>query len=383
MSAAPASASSSPAGSAATRPWTRRRWLGASLAGLAAAGCDKFRLRSPLTYQEEIDILIWDNYLSADLIARFEKQASIRVNVHLFSTNDQLEGILTTRKFPYDLAMPSAFMAKRLLDAGLLVPFNHRHLPNLGHIDRKAYNPGFDPENAYVIPYIWGATGIGYNARRIEGLPKSWRDLFAYQHRVLDGDPGNISVLDDARFTIGSALIYLGFSPNTESPAEIERAAEMLSRRIQDIDYFESDRVPQLLAEEDVELALAWSADVTKAMVTNKRVRLSLPQEGSIVFRDSFVIPRSAKNLQAVQRFVNYLLDPTVAAAVTNYSLYATTLPLARPYVNRFITNGPSYFIHPAGRNHFLEDGGILDETYRRVWAQLKSQARPRTASAH
>lgn len=364
--------------------WTRRRWLGTAALGLAAAGCDKLNLNRAISYHGEVHALLWSGYFSEEILRTFERRTRIKINVHYFDSNDQLPGLLREKKFPYDLAMPSAFMAKRLLDLGLITGFNRTHLPNLSELDSKTYNPRFDPNNTFVIPYIWGSTGIGYNARRVDGLPKSWADLFRHKLRPSSDTRGKISVLDDARFTIGSVLIYLGFSPSTDNQAEIDAAGEVLMRLRDQIDYFESSNVAKLLADGVVELAMAWSGDVMTALKgdplrqvpTNHKVRISLPREGSILFKDSFVVPRGGENRAGAEQFINYLLQPDIAAAVTNFSLYATTIPAAKPYVDRLIVNGPSYFIHPAGaeKNFSLEDRVSDEDAYDKLWKQVKAK---------
>lgn len=372
--------------------WTRRQWLATgatAAAGLMVAGCDKLPklpdfslLRHTMKVKGEIHVLIWDNYLSQAIYDTFLAETGIKVTPHIFSSNDALAGLLRKREFPYDLVMPSSFEGARLRELGLLKTLKAANLPNLAEMDGLTFNPKFDPKNQYLVPYIWGATGIGYNARRVNGLPKSWADLFAYQLRP-DGTNVGVSVLDDARFTLGTVLIYLKKSPNSASEADIEQAGEVLMKLRKNITYFESDNVAKLLADNSVDLAMAWTGDVTRAMMgdrddhipPNRGVRISLPREGAIIFRDCFAIPQAAENQQEAERFVNYLLAPKVAAEVTNYSLYATTVPKSRPLVDRFVLNGPSFFEHPEGaKNNFtLDDVIASDDVYQRVWAQVKN----------
>lgn len=422
----------------ADRLWTRRRWLGTAALGLAAAGCGRFRLGGVVPPKSVINILIWENYLPQAVLDAFLAETDIQVVVHTFSSNDQLPGILAPKDARYDLVMPTAFMGKQLMELGLITGFiKQKNLPNLELIDRKTYNPQWDHDNTYLVPYIWGSTGIGYNARRVEGLPKSWADLFAHKARAEEkaravtaeriedakaraadegdaedlarvenntqplNDDFKISVLDDAHFTIGSALLYMRLSPNTTNTAEIEGAGALLSKFRSQIDYFESDHVRDLLAGRPVvpkapgeppdrdldkllaslggkpiDLAMAWSGDVAKAMAVNRQVRLSLPSEGSIIFKDCFAIPAKTQKQEEAEMFVNYLLRPEVAGAVTNYSCYATTVTTAKPYVDRFIINGPTYFLHPAGKDAFLDDNNeASDRVFDRVWREVKRPA--------
>jgi putrescine transport system substrate-binding protein len=105
----------------------------------------------------------------------------------------------------------------------------------------------------------------------------------------------------------------------------------------------------------------------------NKQVRIALPGEGSILFRDSFAVPAMVRNYEAAHAFINFLLDPNHAAEVTNYSCYANTVAGSNPYVDRFILNGPAYFIHPSGRNFQLEYLGEAGLLHQRLWQEIKS----------
>ena len=104
-----------------------------------------------------------------------------------------------------------------------------------------------------------------------------------------------------------------------------------------------------------------------------KQLRVSLPQEGSIVFRDAFAVPAMVENYEAAHAFINFLLEPTRAAEVTNYSCYANTVAGSQAMVDRFILNGPSYFMHPAGRNYQLEYLDETDSLHDRLWQELKA----------
>jgi spermidine/putrescine-binding protein len=381
-------AATTPANFGSKELWSRRRWLGTTLLGAAAAtcGCGRLERWTPgnrISSRGAIHILVWDGYFSAEILGAFEQATGIRVHVHTIKSNDELVDLLNERKFPYDLAMPSDFLARHLHDRGMLKAFTPGGIPNLAGIDLQTHRLSFDPKHLLAVPYIWGSTGIGYNSRRVEGLPKSWADLFRHERRSHGGEFAGVSVLDDAHITIGCALIHLGFSPNTRNHAEIDRAGEVLMRVRDQISFFESNRVAQLLALGSVDLAMAWSGDVTSAMKGdrggaypgNKQIRLSLPSEGSILFRDCFVVPRHAARQEEAEQFLNFILDPRVAAEVTNHSFFATTVPAATRHVNRMLVNGPTYFIHPAGakKNFTLDWDAGNEDAFARLWARLKA----------
>jgi len=386
--------------------WTRRDWIAASLAGLATVGCS----RSSDGSQDDVDkgtirILVWSEYFSGvtdtagpdgrmirteikeAVITPFEKQTNIKVDVTLFDSNEELYRLLTADGASYDIAMPAGFMVRRLQDEGWLRRIRASAVPNSQYIDSRRFKLEFDPEMAFAFPYIWGSTGIAYNIDKVDGIPRHWSDLFD-RSKKRDDDKVRVALLDDGRFTLSAALIYLGYSPNTRVLAEIEAAGQLVRSLRSSVGSLETGSMAQKLAAGSIHLALAWSGDVASAMRTNKKIRLQLPVAGSVTFKDCFVLPYTPVEKLAAStgrgvpwterqadaaRFLNYLLEPEVAAKLTNFSCFATTLTAARKFVDRNILNGAAYFMNASGKDFPLEQADTKNGDFHRVWSEVRS----------
>jgi spermidine/putrescine transport system substrate-binding protein len=79
------------------------------------------------------------------------------------------------------------------------------------------------------VPYLWGLTGIGYGCQAVTPPPTGWDALF--NPDKLKSNTGRISMLNDMREVIGAALIYLGFSPNSTDPSQLQAAKAILLRQ--------------------------------------------------------------------------------------------------------------------------------------------------------
>ncbi|MDA8528597.1 extracellular solute-binding protein [Opitutaceae bacterium] len=370
--------------------------------------------------QNTVVVAAWPGYFPESVQRAFEDETGYVIHFVSLPADEDLLGWFEGRewenagesdRFKPHLIMPSAFVAQALKKGGHIQDFNRELLSDgvLPLTSARQYNPDFDPDNEFVIPYAWGATGIAYDSDRLNGLPESWAALFG-------GDPledevednlnfdriSQIALLDDARFTLGSVLLFQGKSPNTDNPEDVRQAANFLielSRKHRERpgnkDYFEityeESNMPTLLREEKIGLSMTWSADVTTATREetesdsgkksdqlssgNLGIRLALPNEGSIVFRDSFVISSGLTPVenQGVHALVDFMLRPEIAAEVTNSSFFANTIIEANPYVDRFIFNGPSYFIHPSRKNKFLSElAPKMREVYQIAWAHVQ-----------
>ena len=386
--------------------WTRRDWIAASLAGLATAGCSRSSGGGHGNVDKgTIRILVWSDYFTGEtetigpdgrmirteikeaVITSFENQTNIKVDITLFESSEELYRLLTADGASYDIAMPAGFMVRRLQDEGWLRRIRASAVPNSQYIDSRRFKLEFDPEMAFALPYIWGSAGIAYNIDKVDAIPRHWSDLFD-RSKKRDDEKIRIALLDDGRFTLSAALIYLGYSPSTRVLAEIEAAGQLVRSLRSSVGSLETGLMAQKLASGSIHLALAWSGDVTSAMRTNKSIRLQLPVAGSVTFKDCFVLPYTpAEKLAAstgrgvpwterqadAARFLNYLLEPEVAAKVTNFSCFATTLTAARKFVNRNILNGAAYFMNANGKDFPLEQADTQNGDFHRVWTEVRS----------
>ena len=374
---------------------TRRQWLtGAGAAAtLLAAGCDRLRLRRRATARGEPRLYVFENYMPEAILQRFTLRTGFDIRVETYPSNDVLFRQLKSGNVQCDLILPTGYMADHMRDTGMLVPLDKEKIPRLGLVDTALYNPQFDPDNRYSVPFLWGSTGIGYDSERVSGLPKSWSALFTRQEGPSLPEAFNnsfpevkVSVLDEARFVVGCTLIYLGLDPNTRDLTEITRAFDLLEQIRDRIDYFAE--APELMRSRTVGLAMAFTGDVTWAMrggvwpgtgdpavmrAGNRALRVALPAEGSIMWRDVFAVPAMTQNYEGAHAFINFLLDPRQAAEVTNYSCFANTVTGSHAFVDRFILNGPSYLMHPAGRNYQLDYSAETDSMQHQLWQEFKS----------
>lgn len=120
----------------------------------------------------------------------------------------------------YDLIVPSTYYVDRMRREGLLQKIDRSKLSNFGNLNPRLLNQSYDPNNDYSIPYLWGTTGIGYNADKVApGQLKRWADLWdpAYRNKLL--------LLNDMREVFSMGLRTLGYSINTVPDENQIRAA--------------------------------------------------------------------------------------------------------------------------------------------------------------
>ncbi|MFL6194501.1 MAG: PotD/PotF family extracellular solute-binding protein [Thermoanaerobaculia bacterium] len=336
-----------------------------AFAVLALAAC---RQNGPAEGRQ-VNVYIWTNYLPQEVVDGFQKRTGIHVNVDTYDSNEAVLEKLQSGVADYDLVVPSDYMMKVLIPQGLVQALDHGRLPNLRNLDPRLLNQKYDPGNRHSVPYLWGTTGIGYDKRK--GQVDSWAALFDPAHA------GRILMLDDPREAFGAALKLMGRSLNETDPAVLRRAADMLKAQKKLVRTYNSSDFANLLAAGDVDLAQGWNGELAEA-VANAPDRLAyvVPKEGGTLWIDNLAIPKGARNLDAAYEFLDYVMEPGVAAKIVNGVHYAGANRAALPLIDEKIRNDAA--IYPPkkvlDRCELLEDLGKTTQLIDELWTEVKAQ---------
>jgi spermidine/putrescine transport system substrate-binding protein len=217
-------------------PLTRRQFL-YSAAGLLLTGCGSTGGGQKAANQ--LNIYGWADYLDDNVIPEFEKKTGIKVIYDTFASNEALLAKVEAGGSDYDLILPSNYAVAKLRKGGYLKPIDKTKLPNFNHLMERFQNPGFDPHCQYSVPYMFGTTGIGFNKKAFPGgnYPRDWD---AFWDKKL---AGRMTLLEDARETLGFALKHRGCSYNSTDPALIAQACNDLIAQKPLVMCYSSDQV--------------------------------------------------------------------------------------------------------------------------------------------
>jgi spermidine/putrescine-binding protein len=245
-------------------------------------------------------------------------------------------------------------MVSQMRQADLLVKLNLSAIPNMANVDELFADPPYDPGNQFSAPYQWGTTGIGYLYEAIddsEGI--SWGVIF--DPELSEPNTGYISLLDDERETMGSALKYLGYSLNTTNPDEVDEAAELISATKDRLAAFNSSGYWTLLTTGETVVAQGWNGDFlgefdsisTDDYDAYEDYGYAIPVEGSAAWVDTMAIPATAEHPCTAHAFVNYMLDAENGGELTNYNYYASPNAAAAEFIYPEILEDPSIYPLP------------------------------------
>jgi spermidine/putrescine-binding protein len=345
-------------------------WAFAGLAVLAAVACRGAPGEARSPRPRRLNVYIWTNYLPAEVVSGFERRTGIRVEVDTYSSNEALLEKLQSGVADYDLVAPSDYMLAILVPQRLVLPLDRRRLPRFANLDRRFLDRRFDPGNRCSLPYLWGTTGIGYDKRKVRGPVDSWQALFDPRHA------GRILMLDDMREAFGAALELDGRSLNERDPAALRRAAARLQAQKRLVRTYNSSDFANLLAAGDVDLAQGWNGELAKVVAQDpQRFAYVVPKEGGTLWIDSLAIPSTARNLDSAYAFLDYVLQPEVAARIVDGVRYASANRASWPLVDPAIRNDPAVYPPPAvvDRCELIEDLGATTPLLDQLWTEVKA----------
>lgn len=309
-----------------------------------------------LAQDRTVRVLNWSDYIDVDLLEEFTAETGIRVVYDTFDSNEYLEEMLLEGRSGYDVVVPSGDFLGRQIQAGLFQPLDRGKLPNLVHawdfITERT--EAFDPGGRYSVNYMWGTTGIGYNADALERRlgfreVETWDVIFEPELVRRMADCG-VTLLDAPGEIVKAALNYLGRDPNSVDPADLA-AAEALLRSIRPfIRGFDSSDYIDRLAAGEVCLVIGWSGDVLQARDRAAEagdgieIGYVTPEEGALMWFDQMAVPVDAPDPDAAHRFIDFMLRPDVIARASNYVFFPNGNLAAQPLLDAEVLNDPAVY---------------------------------------
>ncbi|SRR5699024_142173 len=289
--------------------------------------------------KSSITIFNWGEYIDPALLKQFEQQTGIQVIYETFDANESMLTKIEQGGTTYDIAIPSEYMIEVMQEKSLLQPLQKDLLSNIKHIDPYFLNLPFDPHNQYSIPYFWGTVGIAYNPTLLDGQTfTSWDHLWDPSLR------NEILLVDSAREVMGMGLNSLHYSLNSIDHQELEAAAHKLYQLKPNVKAVIGDEGVQLMIQNEASVALTWSGQAAQMMDENDEIEYVIPEEGSNIWFDNIVIPTTASNIEGAHAFINFLLDPKVAAQNAEYVGYATPNLTALQYIEDEIVSDERFY---------------------------------------
>ena len=348
----------------------------------------------PAQAQERVvNFYNWSNYMAPGVLEAFTKETGIKVVYDTFDANETLETRLLTGKSGYDLVVPTGYFLERQVRANVFQKLDKAKLPNLANSwpEVSARLATYDPGNQYAANYMWGTTGIGYNVRKAREALGANVDLDASMGTLdIVFKPENLAkfkdcgvhMLDSADDILPAALTYLKIDPNSSKQADLEKAAELVSKIRPYVQKFHSSEYLSALATGEICFVFGWSGDIKQAQARAQEAKnaveiaYAIPREGSQMFFDNLAIPSDARNVAEAHELINYLYRPDVAAKNSDFLSYANGNLASQQLISGRVINDRTIYPDEDGMKRLFIITARDQPTQRivnRIWTRVKT----------
>ena len=332
----------------------------------------------------------WSDYIADEVLQQFQAETGVKLVYDVYDTNEVLEAKLLAGHSGYDLVFPTARpFGQRHVKAGIYRNLDKEKLTNYAGLDPLIMqNLGeVDPDNAHLVPYLWGTTSLGYNVAEVAARlgtnapTDTWSLIFDAGNAERLADCG-ISLLDDPTEVFIAAMIYLGKDPNSTAKADLDAASALLKEVRPFVRYFHSSQYINDLANGDLCVAHGYSGDILQARDraaeagNGVEVALAIPREGAVVFVDVMAIPADAKHPENAQRLIDFLMRPEVMAQITDYVGYANAVPASLPLLDEAVRNDQGIFPPQGVLQRLVAPAELAPAEQRartRAWTRVKA----------
>lgn len=351
-----------------------RRVIPAVICAVFVFGGFYYAQESNMMNSEKVVVYNWGEYLDPEVLTMFEEETGIDVVYEEFETNEILYPKISSGAIAYDVICPSDYMIQRMIENNLLAEINFDNIPNVKNIgkDYMEQSRQFDPENKYSVPYCWGTVGILYNKTMVDEPITSWSVLWDEKYK------DNILMQDSVRDAFGVTLKYLGYSLNSTDLDELTEARDLLIKQKPLVQAYVIDQVRDKMIGNEAAIGVIYSGEAIYTQMENPDLEYVIPEEGSNIWIDSWVIPKNAENKENAEKFINFLCRPEIALMNFEYITYSTPNSEARKLIEDEAIRNSEIAFPDLSKYDNLETfqylGTEADQTYGELWNQVKSR---------
>lgn len=323
--------------------------------------------------KETLTVLNYGKYFDPEALKLFEEETGIQVEYEEYESPEEMYTKYKAGSIDYDLLCTSDYMIQKLIDEGEVLEMKHENIAEYKNLDSEIIDASsaFDPEHKYTLPYFYGTVGILYNTDEVDASETdTWNVLWDEKYA------GKIIMENSVRDCFLVPLKQLGYSLNTTDETELNEALGMLLEQKPLIYAYFVDETGDEMAAGNASLAVSYSGEAAYAQSLADNLAYSVPKEGSNLWIDSWFMPKTCKNQENAEKFLNFLCREDIAKMNFDYVYYATPNTAVYHSLDDSVKNDKTIFPDQSVIDNcevFLS----LDETgtglYNQLWKELKS----------
>lgn len=309
----------------------------------------------------------WSEYIAPDLMSRFEKDYNCKVVLDYFDSNEAMYAKMKAGSPRYDLIFPSSYMASIMNKQKMIINLDKSKIPNIKYIESKYSEKTEDPEMQYSVPYAISFTGLGYNKKKTPNVKPTW-GVFGdkqYYHQI--------SMFNDMRESIGTALKYLGYSLNTTDDKQLADAKQLMIKWKKNLAAYQNEEAKTSLADGILLVIQIYNGNIIQMQSDTPEMDFIIPKEGTSIGLDTLVIPSDAENRELAYSFINFLYEPENCAKNMKYIAYLCPHTKALELVNKNFLKKITISDELFTKSEVIKDLGRENTKYVKMWDEIKA----------
>lgn len=322
--------------------------------------------------ENTVTVFNYGDYIDVNVLKTFEKETGIQVKYEEYVTPEDMYTKYKSGVINYDVICTSDYMVEKMMQEGEVQKIDTSSMEYYKNIDKKYLDfcKVFDPTNEYAVPYLWGTVGILYNTKVVKEKVDSWSILWNKKY------DDQIIMQNSMRDAFMVPLKWKGLSLNTTNPKELVQAQSLLLKQKPIVEAYLVDEARDAMVSGDASMAVIYSGDATVAMKENEDLDYVVPKEGSNVWFDCFLIPKTAEHKEAAEKFIDYMSRQDIAQKNFDYIYYGTPNKAVYDALDDETKEDYTIFPEEATLNKcevYKYLGEKTDQYYNRLWKELKS----------
>ena len=322
---------------------------------------------------DSLVVLNYGKYMDPDVLDAFEEETGITVQYEEYESPEEMYTKYKAGSIDYDLVCTSDYMIQKLIEEDEVIPMNFDNIPGVENLDKSyfEFSRAFDPENKYSMPFFFGTVGILYNTTMVDASEvDTWDVLWDEKYS------GQIIMENSVRDSFMVPLKRLGYSLNTTDEKQLGEALDMLiEQKPMVYAYFVDESEDEMVAG-NAAMALVYSGEAAAAKTYNDDLAYAVPKEGSNMWIDSWFMPKTCKNQENAEKFLDFLCRKDMAMKNFEYVYYATPNTAVYDALDKETQQDTTIF----PPKEVLDNCEVLDcldsdaiALYNDLWKKLKS----------
>ena len=307
----------------------------------AAEGGEAAAAEFPTPNGGELNLYNWTDYISPDLLKRFESETGIKVKLDTFDSNETLLAKLQAGGANYDVIVPSDYMVKQMIELGLLQQLAPSSFPNGANIKPEFLDVYFDQGRQYTAPYMYGTTGIAVDPTKTSREVTGWADFFAADNPA----KGKVGTLNDQVEVVHAALRAVGSQPCSTNKEDYVKVEKLLADWKPNVAVINSDGVIGRMASGEQTMHMMWNGAFTRSQADKPELQYVYPKEGLNLWQDNFAVPQGAQNVDNAKIFINWMMDPKNIGEATNFVGYDNGITGSSEFMTPELGSNPAVVI--------------------------------------